>query len=813
MSISTLLYSLATYSLLRTSGAAVVKRLDNMTSGFDFVDPLIGTLNGGHVFAGATLPFGMAKAVPDVTSDNQGGYASNGSPVTGFSHMHDSGTGGASSLANFPIFPYPGCANDTINGCVFPKTQRFVQVVEGSVSAHPGYFAIDLESGIRAEITAANHTALYRFTFFGNATGNATVDAPLSPLFIVDLTDLPDTRHNGTASVDPVSGRMTGTGTFDPSFGHGTYTLHYCADFQGNSIRDTGVFINNRGGNDPKTITVREDNNSPPLPAGTYTWFEEIDSGGEILARVGLSFISSEKACQNAEGEIPDFSFADTLTTAENIWRDKLSVISIDATGVEDTDLQTIFWSGVYRAMLSPQDYTGENPLWESAEPYYDSYYCIWDSFRSIHPFITLVDPYSQTLMIRSLIDTYRHEGWLPDCRMSLCKGWTQGGSNADVVLVDAYLKNITQDIDWATGYEAIVKDAEEEPQVWDYEGRGGLASWKNLGYIPADDFDPYGNGLFTRSISRTVEYAYNDFCIAEMAEALGNQEDYEKYLERSGNWINVYNADQTSDINGTDTGFVGFVQPRYLNGTFGFQDPIFCSPLLEFDECYLNSGGHETYEGGSWLYTFFAPHDMAKLITTLGGPDTFVSRLDYLHESGLLYVGDEQAFLTVYQYHYAGRPGKSAERIHYYIPSQFNTTTAGIPGNDDSGAMGSFVALSMLGIFPNPGQDLYFITPPFFPSVSITNGMTGRTATITNVNFDAAYENIYVQSAKLDGEDYSKNYLTHSFFLNGGTLELTLGPEESTTWGTGADDIPPSVSTVRVRGDAPEVHRTTYIR
>ncbi|KAI2638859.1 glycoside hydrolase family 92 protein [Hypomontagnella submonticulosa] len=739
----------------------------------------------------------MAKAVADVTSDNQGGYASNGSPVTGFSHMHDSGTGGASSLANFPIFAYPGCKDDEVNGCVFPKTKRSVQVVDGSVSARPGYFTIDLQSGIRAEITAANHTALYQFTFFGNATGNATVDAPLSPLFIVDLTDLPDTRQNGSASVRKDNGRMSGSGTFQPSFGTGSYNLHYCADFPaGNSIRETGVFTNTRADSEPTSIVVGKDNNSPPLPAGTYVRFNEVEPGSTITIRVGLSFKSVDQACKNAETEIPDFDFSKTLATAEEIWKDKLAVLSVDATGFEDTSMQTIFWSGVYRAMLSPQDYTGENYLWESDEPYYDSYYCIWDSFRSIHPFITLVDPYSQTLMIRSLIDIYRHEGWLPDCRMSLSKGWTQGGSNADIVLVDAYLKNITQDVDWETGYEALIKDAEDEPPVWDYEGRGGLYSWKKYGYIPADDYDPYGTGLFTRSISRTVEYAYNDFCISEMSKALGKQDDYEKYTERSGNWINLYKADQKSDIKGVDTGFTGFLQPKYLNGTWGYQDPTLCSSVMEFDSCYLNPGGHETYEGSPWLYTFFAPHDMAALITTLGGPETFVSRLDYLHESGILYVGDEQAFLTIFQYHYAGRPGKSVERVHYYIPSQFNTTTAGIPGNDDSGAMGSFVALAMMGIFPNPGQDIYFITAPFFSSVSITNGMTGKTATIKTVNFDTAYKNIYIQSAKLDGEDYTKNYLTHSFFLNGGTLELTLGDKESTTWGTGEDDVPPSVST-----------------
>lgn len=188
---------------------------------------------------------------------------------------------------------------------------------------------------------------------------------------------------------------------------------------------------------------------------------------------------------------------------------------------------------------------------------------------------------------------------------MSLCKGWTQGGSNADVLIAEAYLKGVV-DVDWDTAYEAIVKDAEVEPQNWDVEGRGGLESWKTLGYIPKNDVDAGTEGLRTRSVSRTVEYAYNDYCIALMADELGHTNDRDKYLKRSGNWINVYKADQTSAINGVDTNFTGFVQPRNADGTWEYQDPIFCSPLLNFESCYLNEDGHETYEGSCWLYTLY---------------------------------------------------------------------------------------------------------------------------------------------------------------------------------------------------------------
>lgn len=345
-----------------------------------------------------------------------------------------------------------------------------------------------------------------------------------------------------------------------------------------------------------------------------------------------------------------------------------------------------------------------------------------------------------------------------------------------------------------------------DEPPNWSVEGRGGLHSWKTMGYIPTDDFDPYGYGLFTRSISRTIEYSYNDFCIAEMARGMKKKGDAEKYLKRSSNWLNMYDSTSKSHLNLTgspnaadlvDTGFTGFLQPRYLNGTFGYQDPAICTHLFNFTSCYLNPNGHETYEGGSWLYTMYVPHDQATLVKTLGGPDAFVRRLEYIHNTpGLLYIGNEQAYLLLFIFHYAGRPGLSSKYAHKYIPTSFNDTVNGIPGNDDSGAMGSFTALTMMGLYPMSGQDVYLIVPPFFPEISVTDPRSGKKATIRNVNFDGGYQNIYIQSAKLDGKPYTRSWISHSFFREGGVLELTLGAHESTAWGVRKEDLPPSAST-----------------
>ncbi|CAI7656121.1 unnamed protein product [Penicillium pancosmium] len=764
------------------------------------INPLIGSTAGGNVFTGASLPYGLAKPVADVDGQNTGGFSTDGSNVTGFSSLHDSGTGGNPSLGVFPLFPHLCSGEDgAIAECGFTKERRKRGYKLPSVKAEPGFFGIELVDGLKVDMTAARRTAVYRFSFplsSGEGDGAGSTD----PVISIDLTDLWESRQNASISVDVENGRIKGNGTFLPSFGAGSYQTYFCADFAGARVKDGGIWVNDRAGSEPKELFVTRGFNNFYLQAGGWMSFEQPDEGDTITARVGVSFISTEQACSNGESEVPNIEgdFDKLRDEAKKAWGDKLGPIKVTPGNGASDDMLSAFWSGIYRTMLSPQDMTGENPLWESDEPYFDSFYCLWDAFRAQHPFLTIVDPQAQSRMVRSLIDTYKHEGWLPDCRMSLCKGWTQGGSNADVVLADAYVKNITG-IDWELAYKAMVNDAENEPLEWSYEGRGGLQSWKSLNYIPFLDFDYLGFGTNSRSISRTVEYAYNDYCLSVVGQGIG-KDDHTKYLSRAGNWRNIYKEDQTSFLeNGTDTGFTGFFQPKYMNGTWGFQDPIACSALASW--CSLTSNPSETFESSIWEYLFYVPHDMANLIKLVGGPDSFVKRLDYFHDSGLADIGNEPVFLTVYEYHYAGRPALSTKRAHNYIPRTFNATNNGLPGNDDSGAMGSFLAWSMMGLFPNPGQSVYLISPPFFEAVEITHPETNKTATIRNINFDSSYEKIFVQSATLNGKPYTKNWIDHAFFTEGMTLELTLGEVES-DWGTRKEDLPPSYSDTVVQDE-----------
>jgi putative alpha-1,2-mannosidase len=347
-------------------------------------------------------------------------------------------------------------------------------------------------------------------------------------------------------------------------------------------------------------------------------------------------------------------------------------------------------------------------------------------------------------------------------------------------------------------------------PNDFAVEGRGNLESWFALHYIAHDHVDDKAAGPHSRTVSRTLEYAYDDFCIATLADRIGRKADAKKYMERSGYWKNVWNPHQRDiyqDENGDYriTKYKGFMMPRGIDGKFKYQNTRTCSPSHDTHMCYFDTL-QSTYEGSPWLYSFFVPQDMAGLIQAYGGREAFIERLDFFHSSGIAYMGNEQAFLTVFQFHYGGRPGLSSSWVHKYIPAQFNATVNGIPGNDDC-AMGAFSSLAMMGFFPVAGQDVYLIIPPFFPEVRIRSrgpkpaiirkilappagaedGSKGKAP--IKENWDDA---IYIQSATLDGKPYARNWISHDIFLNGGVLELVVGPKES-RWGTREEDLPPS--------------------
>ncbi|KAJ6496068.1 alpha-1,2-mannosidase, putative subfamily [Mycena sanguinolenta] len=757
-----------------------------------FVNPFIGTKSGGHVFPGATLPWGAVKAGPDSDSgDNQAGYVSDGTPIAGISSLHDDGTGGGKSLGNFPFLPLTSseCPDNDLTKC---KTNRKSRVIgHGDPTASPGYFSIPLNNGVNAEVTVTQHTALHRFTYQPDTE---------QMLFLLDVTgDLGGSTHTNdghvTVSHNPTTDgtRVTGSGTFIPSFGQSYYTLYFCFDASDTFMQ--AKYYEGVKYTDLDAMETFHETIPRPAVAGILMGFAP-GTEHTLSARMGISWTSTDQACAYAEEEIPDISAFDTVHAAARAkWNDVLGTIEVDTTGVPRDTLE-LFWSSLYRTYIAPTNITGDNPLWNSTEPYWDSFYCIWDTFRVVHPLYAITAPVAQAEIIRALIDVYRNTGWLPDCRMSMDKGFTQGGSNADSLLADSFVKGITAGIDWEAGFQAMVKDATVMGD-FEVEGRGSINSREKYGFIPVGDRDhPPSRGADTRSASRLLEYAYNDFDIALVAQGLNKTAEMYHYLNKSADWLNIWNPDTEH------SGFKGFIQPRWADGrwyiagfdTGGVFRPDHCSPVYGHLSCFGGNGGGEFYEASSWEYSFYVPHDMASLIEVMGGPETFSRRLDHFFEAGFHDMGDEPGFLPTYLYNYVGQPVKTVDRVDSMISQYYSTAVDGLAGNDDSGSMGAYAVWSHLGFYPVAGQDTYLLNRPYFPKITIRNQVTGAAAII--VASGLSNTNKYIQSATLNGKPYTKNWISHSFFIYGGTLTLTMGSSKESTWGTAQADLPMSLST-----------------
>ncbi|KAF5373213.1 hypothetical protein D9757_010545 [Collybiopsis confluens] len=794
-----------------------------ITDPASLVLPFIGTTNGGHVFPGATLPHGMAKVGMDTDSPgNQAGYDANSTfNATGFSQLHDTGTGGAISLSNFKLWAFPNCT--AFEHCPTSiETRKVLRNVlpDGTPDdfASPGYFSSNLSNGMRVELTATRRTAIHRYTFPAHTT---------EPRLLVDITnDGPRTSTFPVMTLNSTSARVMGGAQFAASFGPGRYTAYTCADFAGEGYElgqptEFGTWL----GNSP--VKGQTDLNQqyfgfidelgalftfPPAPSG---------KGNVILARVGVSFISSEQACANAEEEIPDFGFDRVHSENRATWNELLSRVQVDTTNVDKETVQ-LFYSAMYRLHISPADYTGENPKWISSEPYYDSYYCNWDTYRALYSLMALHDPTTFSRIVRGMIDIQRHEGdtfqystlsegtyltgfnvgWLPECRGATAMQFIQGGSNADPILGEFFVKYSDHaaalNVSAEDLYTALLADAEMQPPNWNLQGRQANA-WKEFNYIPQDMFD--AGGANTKQVSRTLEHAFGDFAISQVAKILGKADDAAKYAKRAENSFNLWNPNVS--VPGTPS-VAGMMQPRFKDGTFNFTDPRHCSIHdPEMATCFLNAVNRDGfYESSPIVYSQYVPHDTAQLIKLQGGTESFLSRLDFIFNQGYFDISDEPSMQIPFMYHYADAPGKSTQRARKVMAESFNTSVGGLPGNDDSGAMAAYTAFNLAGMYPLPATRQYLLSSPFFPSISIFNPLFNSTTTIKSNGFegnpaDGIGGKVFVQNVTVNGKPYKSNcYLEWDVFVNGSLVELTLTDDPNVTCGSGQEALPPSLST-----------------
>jgi predicted alpha-1,2-mannosidase len=706
------------------------------------VDPFIGVDWDGEVFLGATVPFGMVKLGPDVrTYDGKlikSGYHSTGE-VVGFSHLHLSG--GAGKYGNILVAP--------VTGALQPAD---IHSPRSDEAAGVGYYSTYLSRyRTRAELTASRRAGLQRYIFTDAGDAHVTVD--IQHALNVGAGE-EDQRFLG-GDVNVLSDHeIEGVGRYTGGWNEGgEYRVYFYL------LADTPA-AGAQTWRGSRLDAARHAHTDADEDLGASLDYR-VTAGQAIQVKVGISFVSLAQARRNAEQEIPGWDFAAVHQAAVAQWNQALSRIEIH--GADEVERRK-FYTALYHTMLMPSDHSGENPKWSSDEPYYDDFQAIWDTFRSDGPLLTLIAPDRQRDIVRSLIDTYRHADYMPDARVGNDNGRTQGGSNANVLVADAYVKGLTG-IDYATGLQAMLKDAQVPPADPRKHGRGGLDTYNTLGYIAQPT---------ERAGSRTVEYAYDDFAIAELACGLGHAQEAKRYARQAGNWANLWDASLEQE------GVKGFLRPRNADGSWAAPYLVKRGTWPDF-----------FYEADLWTYSLYAPQDVRRLIGLAGGKDAFVQRLDRLFERGHFDMGNEPGFLIPDLYLWAGRPDRTADRIIDLLRRDFSDSRAGIPGNDDSGAMSSWYAFQSMGFYPNAGQDVYLIGTPSFPRVDIQLG-SGKTFSIVAENFHRDRLNRYVQSATLDGKPLDTAWFRHGQIARGGTLKLVMGSAPS-RWGTGTP--PPSLS------------------
>ena len=757
----------------------------------EYVDPFIGTDFFGHTFPGASLPNALVHLSPDVHTEGWtycAGYIYSESSIMGFSHTHWSGVG-------------------MVNGgevLLMPTTGKKLQIVPGPLDdpdagyrsrfdhdeeqASPGYYSVKLKDyDVNVELTTTQRAGFHRYTFpesmnsriildVGHQIGDMT-KGELSELRIIDNHRIEGAKAAGLGKVYFVaefSKPFLYYGTFDSTYktpeSNGSVFPYKNAEI-GDKI---GAFVQYHTEEDEK-----------------------------ILVKVGLSYTSIEGARKNLNEEIPNWNFDGVKENARKIWNKELSKITVDGA---TEDQRQIFTTALYRSLLAQyisQDvdgkYFGSDGTVHEAENYdfYGSFSC-WDTYRTQHPLMTLIAPEHVNDYIKSIVAKVENYGWLPAQHFLNVYGESMVGDHLIPIIVDAYLKGY-RDFDVEKVYNAMRKKALEMPKdpIPHEAGRSGLPYYLEVGYAPIDKV--------TEAVPNTLELAYDDWCIAQLANALGKTRDHDLFMKRANNYKKVWDPDTQ------------FMRPKKYDGTW-------LPELQNNKQEIVKEGNHAYYkyfdpllvgrrpnrhytESNAWQYIWSVQHDVQGLIELFGGTNEFVGKLDTFFEMspvisppkyvgvvgtiGQYVHGNQPSHHVAYLYNYAGQPWKTQNRTRQIMTELYRTGPGGLCGNEDMGSLSSWFVLSAMGIYPiAPGSTVYTIGSPLFGETTMQLDK-GKTFTIKAI--DNSKENRFIQSATLNGKPFDSTFITHDEITKGGILKFKMGPRPNKNWGTVG--IPPSMT------------------
>ncbi|MGX5732540.1 GH92 family glycosyl hydrolase [Pseudoxanthomonas beigongshangi] len=737
---------------------------------FADVDPFIGTGGEGHTYPGATVPFGMVQLSPDTRiqprKDAYGwaaGYRHDDRTIVGFSHTHFSGTG-HSDLGDVLLMPISGEVKLERGNPDQPGSGYTSRFRHDGETAQPGYYAVTLDDyGVRAELTATARVGVHRYRFPRGKPAHVLIDLRTS------LYDYPGKVLWSRLRLRP-DGTVTGfreTRGWAP--GRQLYfALRFSRPIQGQQLHDTEQDVAYKGFPPPgeKDPRQRAQIEGRQIVAA----FDFADAQDPLLVKVAISPVSEDNAIANLDAEVPGWDFDGVRADARRQWAQALGAIDVDAPAPQ----RRSFYTALYHTLLGPTlfmdsdgRYRGpDNAVHQARGFTHYSTFSLWDTYRALHPLLTLVQPEQRSNdFVQSLLAARRHSpyGVLPVWAFHGQETWCMIGYHAVPVIADAYMKGI-RGYDADEALEAMVASANYGP----YDG---IAQYRELGYVPIDEEG--------EAASKTLEYAFDDWTIARVAEAMGRKDVATEFSRRAGNWKHAFDP------------ATGFMRARKRDGAF--REP--------FDPAASGYGTDYT-EGNAWQYSWYVPQDVAGLARAHGGEDKLLARLDAVFDAkvdpkvfahmeditgliGWYAHGNEPSHHVAYLYAHAGQPWRTQARLGAIMASQYAPRPDGLAGNDDLGQMSAWYVFTALGFYPvTPASNQYVIGRPFLPRATL-NLPNGKQFTVIAEGLDEAHP--YIGRATLNGKPLDRAYLEHAEILAGGELRFTMQAEPNREWGRDA--------------------------
>ena len=721
----------------------------------EYVDPFIGSGGHGHVFVGATVPFGGVQVGP--TNFNKGwdwssSYHHTDSIVKGFCHLNVSGTG-MSDLGELTIMPATGelkynAGNQDNHMSGYSSLYR-----KNTEINTVGYYKVDLERyDINVELTASERVGFHRYTYPNSDNsrviidlGEGSADRPTETY----LKKIDDTTFEG----------------YRFSSGWARDQREYFTLVISKPVKD---FILYDGGNKHDTDELKGE-----FVKGFLEF--ETKKNEEIYVKMGVSTVSSENALENLNAEIPHWDFDKVKLEAENKWNQELSKINIKT---EDLKRKRVFYTAMYHTMIAPNLYQDVNGEYRGTDKvvYKDTtftnytLFSLWDTYRAAHPLYTITHPERVSDMVNSMLKIFDHQGKLPIWHLRGNETNTMPGYSGIPVVIDASMKGF-EGIDLEEVFEAV-----KESATGDHEP--GVKKLMELGYIPGD--------YMVESVASSMEYAIGDWAIAQLAKKLNKDEDYNYFMKRSKAYKEYFDN-----------------ETRFMRGKL--TDGSWRTP---FDPVRAEHRVNDYCEGNAWQYLWLVPQDPEGLIELLGGDEKYTEKLDELFSMsselgeeasmditgmiGQYAHGNEPSHHTTYMYAYSGQPYKIADKVRYINNELYTDKPDGLSGNEDCGQMSAWHIFSSLGFYPvNPSNGAYVFGSPLFEEASIVLPENKKFTIIAKENSD---QNIYIQSVELNGKDYKYSYITHKDIVKGGELIFNMGPKPNKNFGKEKEFRPQSI-------------------